>query len=405
MRRVVELVEYESRELELDEQTARDLRAAARDALAITVTGEPGRYLVTAKQLVGSIVLDEIEILIRPKIRPENLFLLLEVGLPAEAWRRETFDYATNHDLLPAVVSFFARTLDTTLARGVLRSYREHRERLIALRGPIDHPEQLRQPAIASPMACVFDDFTADVLENWYLRAAVQRVMRVAGVRGDVRQTLRRNLAPLEGVSDTPVRPEHLDEIVVTRLNQHYEPALRLARLLLANLTLLDRSGSTGASAFLVDMNDLYQRFVFERLRRLLRPEIQVIEEPREYLGAGRQVPMRPDLVFLRDKQPVYVGDAKYKLTGDATARSGDYYQLLAYTTAMQLDEGVLVYCLADGGMPEREVRVRHTDTSLWTYCVDLTGSADEVDASVTALATWIRSRPSAEPVLQPIAG
>ena len=73
----------------------------------------------------------------------------------------------------------------------------------------------------------------------------------------------------------------------------------------------------------------------------------------------GRQVAMRPDLVFREpggDER--YVGDVKYKLTADARGRSGDYYQLLAYTTAMDLPEGVLIYCRRqDDTRPEHRDR------------------------------------------------
>ena len=41
-----------------------------------------------------------------------------------------------------------------------------------------------------------------------------------------------------------------------------------LARLILSNLTLTYVGGSTSASSFMVDMNDLFQRFLTERLTK-----------------------------------------------------------------------------------------------------------------------------------------
>ena len=70
---------------------------------------------------------------------------------------------------------------------------------------------------------------------------------------------------------DVRHRPDHHDRVVFTRLNEHYRPALRLAALVLANLTLQDRIGETQASSFMLDMNKLFERFVTERLRRALR--------------------------------------------------------------------------------------------------------------------------------------
>ena len=86
---------------------------------------------------------------------------------------------------------------------------------------------------------------------------------------------------------------------------------------------------------------------------------------------------IRPDLRFRhpRSGSVTYVGDIKYKLTADATARSADYYQLLAYTTALNLPEGVLIYCQADGGEPAGEVTVRHAGKKLHVRALDLSGS------------------------------
>ena len=108
---------------------------------------------------------------------------------------------------------------------------------------------------------------------------------------------------------------------------------------------------------------------------------------------------MRPDLEFRRRGTPVYVADIKYKLTADAVARNADYYQLLAYTTALDLPEGVLIYCLADGGTPEHSVTVRHAGKVLHTRAVDLTGPPAAVAAEITVLADWIADRARPRPV------
>ena len=126
-----------------------------------------------------------------------------------------------------------------------------------------------------------------------------------------------------------------------------YKPALRLARLVLANLTLQDAVGTTQASSFMLDMNDLFERFLTERLRRALRGRLEVKDQHRDRLDEDHRVAIRPDLLFSSQGTAKFVADIKYKLTDDgAGGRTADYYQLLAYTTALDLPEGVLIYCL-----------------------------------------------------------
>lgn len=379
------LAEYESRDMELTRHQAEALQATG----VVDVSPAPGdHWRVTATSHVGTLVVDEVRLLIRPKIRPENLFLLLEPGLPSSAWRQEAFDYAATSDLLPSVIAFFARTVETTLGRGVLRSYEVREEPLVALRGRLDVAGQFRRAGVLTPVACTYDDFTEDIIENRVLRAAIRRALRVPAVGAADRQRLMRQLVALDAVTDVPMHPDTVDSIHMTRLNRHYGPALRLARLVLANLTLADAAGSTTASSFTVDMNDLFQRFVTERLRTYLRGSHDVLAEPNVHLGIGGQVLMMPDLVFKRTGGEVtYVGDLKYKLATGARGASSDYYQLLAYTTAMDLPEGVLIYCRRQGDVGERTVVVKNAGKRLVVRSIDLTGTPESVENELAVLA------------------
>lgn len=394
----ITLYEHERASHRLSEVQSRRLASVGRGAVTVEPEAQHGYYSITAHNKVGTLVVDDLRVLIRSKIRPENLFLLLEVGLASDAWRQEVFDYETSADLLPSLVAFYARTLETTLARGLLRSYRHTEEKLVALRGRIDMAGQFRQAGIQVPVACQFDEYTPDITENRYLKAATRLALRVPGVALEDRQRLLREVVSLEDVADVHMCPDELDRIVSTRLNAHYQPALRLARLLLANLTLVDQLGKRAASSFLVDMNGLFENFVTQRLRRELRGRLEVVSQLNTYLATRNQVSIRPDLLFRRQGQEVFVADIKYKLTDEARARTADYYQLLAYTTALDLPEGVLIYCMADGGRPESTVTVRHAGKLLHTLAINLSGSPTEVAAEIAKVANWIRERVGTAP-------
>jgi 5-methylcytosine-specific restriction enzyme subunit McrC len=108
------------------------------------------------------------------------------------------------------------------------------------------------------------------------------------------------------------------------------------------------------------------------------------------HLDHGRRVPMRPDLLFTRDGRTVYVGDIKYKLSTTGIARNSDYYQLLAYTTALDLNQGVLIYCLDGGEQPPRGVTVRYVGTELISYLLDVSGPVGAIERSMRDLAAFV---------------
>ena len=385
----ITLTEYATTSVELSNEIARDLTAAARNRLQVLVDGTPGRYRIEAMQYVGSIVVPGATVLIRPKVPIDNVFLMLEAVAEPE-WRADDFGWDATSGLLPAFAAFFARTLERAVGRGVYRSYRVEEDRLPTLRGRLDLSEQLRRPGQIFPIPCRFDEFTADVIENQVLKAALLRLTRTAGVSPQVNRRLRRLRTLFDEVADTNPDSSVVDRIHFHRLNQRYEPALRLSQLVLRNLTLADRSGKHTASSFLIDMNALFQDFVAQRLRRLLRRRLDVDTEPPTHLAHGSKVRMYPDLVFRRHGEAVLVGDTKYKVLGDQLGRDRDYYQMLAYTTALDLPEGVLIYCTADGPKPDKEIEVLHAGKHLWTYPLDLAGPPAAVEQSIAGLAEWI---------------
>jgi 5-methylcytosine-specific restriction enzyme subunit McrC len=418
----IELREYDREVLTLTAEQANALnRVGGGRYLSVEPGEHSGHWQVAAHNYVGSINFGGLRVLVRPKIPLRNLFLLLEVGLREQDWHDEAVGYATNADLLPALVSFFARTTETTLARGLYHSYREQRDRLVALRGRVDIARQLAQPGVVIPTACKFTEFTADLIENSYLKAAVSRSLRVAGVQPIDRRRLMQHLVTLEDVADVRHHHSDHDRVVFSRLNDHYRPALQLARLVLANLTLQDVLGETQASSFMLDMNELFERFVTERLRRVLRGRLDVKGQHQDRLDKERYITIRPDLLFSANGTPKFVADIKYKLTDDTAAgRNADYYQLLAYTTALDLPEGVLIYCLdanraddsdsdgasatasrpessmpaegaADDSLPGlRSIRVRNVGKVLHTYALDLSGTTEDVARNLDGLADWV---------------
>ena len=455
----VTLREWETRRLEMTKRQAGRLEQTTW--LSVNPDPEEGYWNVKAKQWVGGFTMDGLRIIVRPKINPQNLFLLLEVGLPPDAWLPEAIDYAETHDLLPALISFFARTAETTLARGHYHSYRHEEEDLLALRGRLDFQRQFRRGGLLVPMACSYDDFTADVAENRYLKAAMQRAIRVAGVPPIDRGRLMRLLVALEDVTDAPVDADDIERITFTRLNDHYLPAMRLARLILANLTLQDQHGDTTASAFMLDMNNLFERFVTERLRDELSGRLEVEGQKSSALDTDRRVRIQPDLVFKRHGVSVGVADIKYKLrdteeTPESTETSelagpsytgsgvwaahADYYQMLAYTTALGHPTGTLIYCVdadkdtaeadknlnGDTGMADKNlngstetptglpltepgpgrmtrlarsmIEVKNARKKLYVVGIDLSGSPSDIQQQITALADHLETSAQTAP-------
>ena len=136
------------------------------------------------------------------------------------------------------------------------------------MRGRIRFGDQIRRRFnIPLPIEISFDDFTEDIEENRLLKTALHLLgrlpIRSPGARRSVR-TLRPAFTAVELGS---YRRGAIPEIAYSRLNEHYRPAVELARLIIESSSLELRHGEVTGAAFMIDMNAVFERFLRAALR------------------------------------------------------------------------------------------------------------------------------------------
>ncbi len=142
----------------------------------------------------------------------------------------------------------------------------------------------------------------------------------------------------------------------------------------------------------MVNMNDVFEDFVFANLRQRLHG-IWSVGKRKVPLDVVGYVPTEPDLLFADPSgMNVLVADSKYKLISDGRGRNADYYQLLAYCTSLGLPRGVLIYCDANSeSRPPRAVEVRHSGAILEAFQVGLSGSFEDIAHEFDRLTQHLR--------------
>lgn len=388
IRTVLELAEYEAREVQLTAAEERVLRAAAGPALTTAPGAAADRFLVRANSYVGAISTPGLDVLIRPKVTTSNLLYLLEAGgTPLDLADRDV-SMLDSLDLVPALATLFASQLDRLARRGVRHGYFAHEERRFAIRGRVDVPAQQRAAGLGLPVVCVFDEFSPDTRLNRRVRAAAVRLTRMPGVLPATAHRLRRQLGVFDAVGELR-GGDLVGSHSFTRLDEHYRAIDALAGLVLGNGSVQTRGGQHSMSAFIINMNSVFEKFIEVRLARALAGRLTVDPQRRIDLdNAGLVAGIRPDLVLQVDGgADVLVADTKYKLAGRGFGREADYYQLLAYTAALRLPAGLLIYCRDDDDRPPREIVVGSNGTRLATFSVRLTGRPTDIDDEIKALA------------------
>jgi 5-methylcytosine-specific restriction enzyme subunit McrC len=243
-------------------------------------------------------------------------------------------------------------------------------------------------------LPCAFDEHTEDVWLNRVLRSAIEVALRMPFVPAIDRRILRRHLDDFELVRPWTGTIPEIDHWRPSRLETHYEPAVRCAALLLRTRSLTDRATSDGvpSMAFTVNMNALVETFIEDRLRRALAGTLELRGQQVTPFDVERRVLLRPDYVFTRDRRPVFVADCKYK---DAATieqvKSGDLMQLHTYAHLLGVPSGALIECAVGRPDPADHTIVRKSGTMLHVWPVDLSGTPEQIDEAIERVAASVR--------------
>lgn len=370
-------------------------RDALRNRAAVTVVpsvGREGAYDLTPRSTVGVLQTDTLSVEIRPKLPIDRVLFLISYALKVRRFGPEDFRFGDAPDLFEAMIPGFVAQARRAFRRGLVRGYRVEEEALHGVRGRIRFNDQIRDRfGIFPPVEVSYDDFTEDTEMNRLIKAAIVRLGRMRIRSDEARRSLRAFDRLLRGVADVEYQRGALPDFSFNRLNRHYEPAIRLAQLILRSTSIQFSSGEVQSSSFLVDMNTVFEDFMVVALRENLgvtRREFLQGVSGRMSLAHG--LGLKPDISWWEGRRCVFVGDLKYKRTDYGRVPNADLYQLLAYTIAADLPSGLLIY--AQGEQDPTVYAIRNAGKLLEIMAVNLSGSPEQILAEVARVAERIRS-------------
>ena len=390
----IDLQEYQDSKHHLLRVEERDTLQSVVPSLAITpAAGESDKYILKPGSTVGALEVGDLSILIRPKIGIPKLLSLAcyAMGVYRQQDMRQ-FDFARREALPDTLALALVSAARRGFSRGLLHGYQRREEALHTVRGRIRFDEQIRRRfGVPLPIEVRYDEFTDDILENRLVKAAVFRLGAMRLRSPDARRGLGWIAGMLDGVSHAEYSRNDVPTISFDRLNEHYRFVVGLSRLILQHRAFEARRGQVRASGFLMDMNQVFQEFVTVALREALGLSERVFLEKRiPSLDVGGSLALRPDLTWWDGKVCTFVGDAKYKNIEDRSVPNADLYQLLSYTTALDLPGGLLIY--AQGEADETVYEVRHSGKRLEVAALDISQGLDDILARIEVLASRIRA-------------
>jgi 5-methylcytosine-specific restriction enzyme subunit McrC len=376
--------------IEENDPTGATVELDAAAAAALQHTGlvqvqpsGPQNWLLRPCGKVGAVRAGSLDVAVTPKVGIARLLFMLGYAT-APGFQPDDVTGTEDLDLLPAMAETLCRHVQRALGPGVLQGYRMRDEALTVVRGRPRLADQFaRRPGTLLPLEVTYDEYSADISENRVLRGALRRMWTVPRLPPGARARLTHLDGRLDGVQPlVPGAP--LPQWQATRLNQRYQPALRLAELVLRHQSFEVGPGGLRVASFVVDMAKVFEDFVTTALQQALKRYPGGIKAQfTTTLDEDEGIRIRPDVVHIHNETPCIIVDAKYKIQSGVD--NPDHYQMLAYCIALTVPVGWLVY--AQGNPDAAQARIRNTGITVIATPLDLNVTPGELLDQIDELA------------------
>lgn len=341
-------------------------RRVLESAFAASITTCPvgDQVRVTPGSVVGTISVGGTSIVVKPKIPIDRVLFMTAFIADPYHWKDAWSSISSVDDLVDGMVGLFLKACRTVTARGLLHSYRRTDGDLRYIKGRVRW--QIQAPRQQSlPIAVTYQVHDDDIPENQIIRETLKLLRATTNSSPSVALELHGVWRQFKDFAPLPDPLAKLTALAWTRRNEHYRPALELARIILENRMAEVDMGGVPVFGFTLKLPGVFEAFVRTCLRHYSGLSDRTFPDSWSKslkLDEGKAVSLDPDLGVRINGAWTFVGDVKYK-RDDGAGKNADLYQLLAYATAAKLSNATLIY--AHGPSSPRSHHVRHTDVEI----------------------------------------
>ncbi|KAB1198312.1 MULTISPECIES: McrC family protein [Haloferax] len=318
---------------------------------------------------------------IRPRTSPHRFGWLVQYAMriePVIEERPTTVD--DGEGFIDAVAALYLAELREALRYGLDRNYERRTDSRSTIRGRLQISRQLqRHGPVSTTFECRHDELTYDTPLNRALLQAVltfRRHVQTEHLRGAL-ERLERDLA--RHVSRTPIQSSTLETVELTRLNEQFHDAFKIAKYVLRSHDAGGVGGSTDSFSLLFSLSTVFEDVARRALEEggLRRAGYTIATQEARPVTRNDEFRIIPDLLIRNsDRDVAAVGDVKWKSNTSRKPRRDDFYQLISYQS-LEDAPGLVVYPEQRRSFDPAVVELRANDP---LHIVELPTGADVSD-------------------------
>ena len=254
----------------------------------------------------------------------------------------QTYLKKRHYTLLDLYFEIFLNEMEKILRRGPVKKYRQNSSNLHVLKGRIDFARNIQKNLIHQErFYTTHQQYDYEHLINQIL---LKGLMILHNITSDASLLSRisKILFYFPEIKEIPVNKTSFDRIRLDRKTEFYSRALEIAKMLILNYSPDISKGGEDMLALLFDMNLLWERYIYKRLKQYERDgNYKVTYQEGKLFWENRRV--RPDLVIRKDHETIVL-DTKWRLAEPGKPSDDELKQMYVYNLYWEAQRCILLY-------------------------------------------------------------
>jgi hypothetical protein len=318
--------------------------------------------VIVPQNFVGTILLDDIQIDILPKIP------LVENNIEAEKIRfleiLQNIDYfkekifsnskieIIDTSILELFIHLFIEEVEKIVKKGLIYKYVDKNENLNVFKGKLDINSHIKYNfSHKERFFMKFDEFSVNSLENIIIKLTIQKLKKIS-INPKNKESLNKIGYYFENISILESSIENLKYLTFDRMNVYYRNAIQWAKIFLNNQSSSIFSTNNGEMpSILFPMETIFENYIANKLVNIIQEKsynqltIKVQDNSCSIFSSislnnikvdNNILRIRPDIVIKnKDAKEIFILDTKWKILNKLDDKfkisTEDVYQMLAY--------------------------------------------------------------------------
>ena len=251
------------------------------------------------------------------------------------------------NSVLDLYFELFVKELEYLLHRGLVKKYRKTEGNLSILKGTIHFAKHINQNIVHQERFYV-KHYTYDKQHDIHaILYKTLKLLKNIHTHTELNSRIGTLLLDFPELYDVKVTKTLFERISLDRKTEPYRKALEISRLLLLNYHPDVRKGDDNVLALMIDMNALWEQFVYVSIRKFKDKETTIAAQSIKNFwkpNTGHRSRIRPDIVLNKGTEKCVVLDTKWKNLNGHNPVHEDLRQMFVYMKYFGARKVALVY-------------------------------------------------------------